>query len=223
MKNLLLLIIVISIFSSCSQKKEESLSADEIWHRYIKTFGDSAILYNTKTIEIYGQSQTSYGLMKIVMKAKFPDKGFYTMTAPDNMFVTYIVNGDSGIIKSPTGTVGMSEEDFLLWKKTGLIYSELYEDSLELVGIETINGRPCYNIEVTTEAEVLHYFIDTANFHVVRIDSKLNTLEIIDIVHIDGLNLVKTNRMIQGKDTFLMEFTSYNINPVIPDSIFDLD
>jgi len=223
MKKLFFFIIVISIFSSCSQKKEKALLADEIWHRYIKTYGDSSTVYNTKTIEIYSQIKSNQGLMKNVLKAKYPDKVVFIMTAPDNRFITYIVNGDSGIIRNATSTVGMSEEDFLLWKKSGLIYSELYEDSLELLGIETINGKPCYDIEVTSEAEILHYFIDTASFHVVRIASKLNKIEIIDLVHVDGLNLVKTSRMIQGSDTFVMEFTDYKLNTDIPDSIFDLE
>ena len=226
MKNLLLLQFLLVLLTSSSSSQNEKLTADGIWQNYLDSCGNQEDILKIKTYSATVISESKYGESRINIKTKYPDKLYTEILYPNNAIVTFIINGDSGIIKSPKGTENIPQSDLIKYREGDKFLLELDFKKLgymiKLIGEEKIRGSDCYIIEIDKKYEKIKYLIDKENFQVLRTITGENITDIFETIKIDGIKLIKTSRSINGTDTMTGNYVEQKLNIEIDDKIFIL-
>ena len=222
----LILISILAILTSCKSGQNEKLTAEEIWGKYIETFGDKKDVKNIKTYSSTNIASSKFGEIKSEVKLKYPDKVYQEIEYPNNAKVIYIVNGDTGIVKSPKGIEPLSKDDIANFKQMALIFPEIHYKQfgykMELKNDTVIESIKLYNVEITTDNEIINYLINKNNFQVYQTISGGYITEIIETKIVDGVRLIKSSKSINGENTMTGNYIKYELNGVINDNIFEL-
>ena len=226
MRNLLVISILVTLFSMHSTAQIESLSCEEIWNNYLQTLGKKEELLKIKSYSSVSKTLSKYGEVVNKLTIKYPDKIHQEMKYPNGAVVTYIINGNSGIVKHPNGQEKISNEEFENFKEMCLIFPELYFDErgykIELIGAEEISDKECYNLKIDTHYESVNYIINSENFQLFRITSGNYITEILETEIINGARMVKKMRSIFESDTMETSYSEYRFNVELPDNLFEL-
>jgi len=215
----LLLFILLPIFGFTHN---ETLTADEIWGNYINTFGDKEEVYSIETYECTFEMSSDFGVTKGRMRIIRPDKVRSDFKYPNGAKVTFLINGDSGIIKSPGGIEPMPEEDLAQFKLTALIFPELTYQILCLNEDEKIEGKNYYSIDMLANNDTLTYLLYKDNFQVYRIIDKNGYTEVLETQHIDNFLLVKWVKYISEENIMVTNYKKQWINRRISKRHFKL-
>ena len=226
MKTLLLIQVLLILLASCSSSQNEKLTVDEIWQNYLDSIGKKEDLLKITTYSATILSDSKFGESRINIKTKYPDKVYTEILYPNNALVTFIINGDSGIIKSPKGIENIPQSDLIKYREGDKLFPELDFKKLGytiiLFGEEKIRGRDCYNLEIDKKYETINYLIDKENFQVLRTMTGANIFDYFETVKIDGINLIKTSRNITGTDTITSNYIELKLNIEIDNNLFKL-
>ncbi|MCT4640179.1 MAG: hypothetical protein N4A72_20955 [Bacteroidales bacterium] len=226
MKSVIFISIIV-ILTSCSANKDKRLTVDEVWTKYIETFGDYETVRNVRTYSNTDIVKTKFGEIKSIAKLKYPDKVYSEIEYPNNEKVIYIMNGDAGIIKSPKGVEFMNKGDIERFSQMSLIFPETYFKQLGynmvLKNDTVVDGNKLYNIEITTNIEKVNYLIKKDGFVMFQIVSDGFITEVLETEIVDGVRLIKSSKNIIGEDIMISNNIKYELNGKIDDSIFELE
>ena len=226
MRNIIILSILFTFIISCSSEQKKELSKDEILEKFIESFGNKEKIMNIKTYSTEKEVKSKYGIIKAITKIKYPDRVYQQMTYPNGAKVTYIVNGNSGIIKSPKGIEIMSKDDILGYKFVALIFPEVhYKEraySYELSENTVVNEKEYYTLILKTDFSISNYLIDQDTYEVYRIIDDKSIYEVCSTIKIDDISLIETSYSISGNDTIFNRNFNSELNMEIDDAIFNM-
>ena len=226
MKNLIFILIISILLTNCANSQNNKLTSEQIWEKYLESFGNKEELLKIKTLSSSSVVDTKNGKIYSKRKIKYPDKVYHEILYPNNMTLTYIVNGDSGIVKSPNGVEYLPLSEVKLYKQSALIFSEIYYKELgykiELIGEEKSNDKRYYNLKVTTEFETLNYLIGQDYFEIYKLISGESTTEVVTSIKIDGINVIKKSKYFREGKEWVANLIEQEFNIEINDSIFNL-
>ena len=222
----LMFITIIALLSSCTNEQNKELSVDEVWGKFIETFGNYNVVKGIKTYSIINIVKSKSRKNKVTLKIKYPDKVYEEIKYANDEKVIYIVNGDTGIIKSPKGIESLNNDEIANFRQMALIFPEIHYKQLgykmTLKDDTIIKGKELYNIEITTNDGIVDYLINKNNFQVFQTISDGFTNEIIETKRVNGVRLIKTSKFISGRDTMIGDYIYYELNGKIDDNIFEL-
>ncbi len=228
MKNMnkLLAIILIIFLSSCSLMKNQKLTVEEIWQKYIDTIGEKEVIENIRTYSTTIVSESESHIYKNRIHIKFPDKVSFEVKRDNFTELIAILNGTRGIIISQTDTTDMSSEEIIEFKEIALIFPEIYINRLnykmELQNDTIIDGRKLYNIKLKNNTKILNYFINKKDFTFFCTISIGEKFEVVETRIVDGVLLIESAKTTTGTNTSISKYTELKLNEEINDSIFEL-
>jgi hypothetical protein len=104
----------------------------------------------------------------------------------------------------------------------GLIFPELYYENIEYNGEESIDSRAYYNFRVQYNGSTLDYLIDKEHFTTFRVIDDRSNMEVLETVEIDGIRIIQSTKTTQVGQVFIAKYYNFQINPELPDSLFEL-
>ena len=227
MKNIILIQIIILFISSCSVSQNQDLTGQEIWVKYLETFGKKDNLLKIKTFSYISDTESEFGNIKAKMILKYPDKIFNEITYSNGAVVTYILNGEKGIVKAPNGNEDLSNDIILSMKNMALIFPELYYIELgyeiKLKGQKDLGKKSFYIITVKTDIETFEYIIDKSNFQIFQLVAGNSVSEYEETAIFEDVRVVKKLIYISEKNKMITRYSNYRINDKVDDDIFEIN
>ncbi len=214
----------------------KGVTAKTVIAAYVKAVGGEKALSKISDITIKRTADTQYGKVGLTTKQKGPNK--YSMTAKMGIMTIQSVTYDGAKAKS-SGMQGKKEitgDELEELKEDAIINKELqYEKlgyKLDLKGIEEINGKECYVIELTTpKGKKATEWYDTQSGLKVRVSKTINTeqgssvqtSDLMDYKEIEGIkypNIISTSI---GPMPIKLMLESVEVNKKIKDTEFSVD
>ncbi|NLX74079.1 MAG: insulinase family protein, partial [Bacteroidales bacterium] len=131
----------------------DNITAREVIERYITAIGGVDAINRIEDITTTAAMSVQGMELKMVSRQKAPDKVLVETFMGNNLLSKQIYDGVKGKIVSPMGEQQLDEEMLQEVKESAAIISELtyFNEgfSVELLGIEAIDGSDCYKISVT--------------------------------------------------------------------------
>lgn len=224
--NKLIAIILIIFLSSCSLMKNQKLTVEEVWQKYIDTIGEKEVLENIRTYSTTIVSESALHIYKNIIHIKFPDKVRFEVKRDNFTELIAILNGTSGVIISETDTTDMSSEEIIEFKEIALIFPEIYFNRLNYkMGLQNdtiIDGRKLYNIQFKNDTKIINYFINKKDFTFFCTISIGEKFEVVETRIIEGVLLIESAKTTTGTNTSISKYTELKLNEEINDSIFEL-
>lgn len=212
------------------------VTAKTVVAAYVKAVGGEKALSKISDITIKRTADTQYGKVGLTTKQKGPNK--YSMTAKMGIMTIQNVTFDGTKAKS-SGMQGKKEitgDELEELKEDAIINKELqYEKlgyKLDLKGIEEINGKECYVLELTNaKGKKTTEWYDTQSGLKVRVSKTINTeqgssvqtSDLMDYKEIEGIkypNIISTSI---GPMPIKLMLESVEVNKKIKDTEFSID
>lgn len=131
----------------------DNITAREVIERYITAIGGVDAINRIEDITTTAAMSVQGMELKMVSRQKAPDKVLVETFMGNSLLSKQIYDGVKGKIVSPMGEQQLDEEMLQEVKESAAIISELtyFNEgfSVELLGIEAIDGSDCYKISVT--------------------------------------------------------------------------
>ncbi len=224
MNKLLLFLGLVIFFSSCSISKNNNLSADEIWENYLKTIGDIEQIKSFKSLSYISIISSPYG--QIVSKTQIicPDKIYREVAYPNKEIITYIINGDKGVVKTSEGIKQLPINEIEA-NDEGLMIPEIYykEFGYPIKLADNFKSNRYFNIIVITENSEINYFIKKSNFNLSYLEINGIKIEILKTNIVNGINFTKNYKTITQKETLIGTYDFIEFNPNIDTNIFQIE
>jgi outer membrane lipoprotein-sorting protein len=213
---------------SCSCGQMETLSANEIWNRYLETFGHREEINKIKTFSVSTTDKTKYGQMPSKRFVRYPDKIHTEYLYPGDIKISYIFNGKNGIMKSSDTIRPMTEFELEAFMEEALIFQQLYYldlgYSIELAGTAEIGDLKCYKLIIQSETgDPLIYYIDQVSFKKINASLGKTYFDHYEMIKIGEVYFDKKQEWSSDNVRYSRTYYDHKINPVINDSVFQID
>jgi len=243
--SVILLAVSIILLTVVSQGFSQSLSdilkkAESNYKNFNQDFKDMAIVFDAKiftpegemTSEMKlftkGEKSRSETLMKFPESANMPE-------GMGSMLVVVISNGqDTWMISPFVGkkklTTEQAEEQ--MHYQTGMNWWRSISDKAKYVGIERINNRECYVLEMEAGEDSLNsrVWVDKNNLFLVQTESKTDSEETMRMIFSDFRRIKDNWELAYKTEGFLNEelmmtilLKSFETNQGLSDDLFDVD
>lgn len=213
---------------------------DEIINRYIQFIGGAENWKSINTITTAGNYNYGGVAFPYVAYSKAPNLYLYVVTYNGKSF-SQAYNGQLGwqidgfknektktILKDKKATSLANEADVEL--ESPFINYQQKGYSVELLGSDTVNSRPCHKLRLLTKSDTAVYFFDKADFALVKKQAVSKNSEMdkapMDIFYSDyqvtgNIKLPhKINCTTAGQRILLITVDSVKLNEPIPDGQF---
>ncbi len=243
--SVILLVVSVILFSTIDQGFSQSLSdilrkAESNYKNFNQDFKDMSMVFDSKIYTPEGEMTSEMKLFtkgeksrsEIVMQ--FP-KAAGMPEGMGSMQTIIIFDGqDNWMISSFTGKTKLTPEqtEEQMQYQTGMNWWRSISDKAKYVGIEKIEGRECYLLELEMERESLYsrIWVDKNNLFLVQTEGKNDSGETMRMIFSDFRKIkgewefaYKTEMFINGKLMFTLLVKSYKLNQGLSDDLFDVD
>jgi len=211
---------------------DADMTAEKVYDMYFEAIGGKENLENIQDMK--QEATTSMGGMtlNIVTYKKAPNKFKMEMLMNGNVMTKQLYDGEKGSVTSPQGTQELQGEQLEQMKYQAIMNQELKYDELgvksTLKGIEKVNGKDAYKVEVILPNETKFYdFFDTETGLRLQTKTTAQTPQgeftqvqsFTDYTEVDGIKFPFTIST-SGMQNLTMEIQSIEINKGIEDSVF---
>lgn len=229
--------LALLFFSTLGAKSQ---TADEIINRYIQFIGGAQNWESIKTITTAGNYNYGGVAFPYVAWSKAPNLYLYVVTFNGKSF-SQAYNGQVGwridgfknektktILKDKQATALANEADvelesiFINYRQKGY--------TVELLGSDSVNSRPCHKIRLLAKGDTTVYYFDQTDFSLLEKQAASKNSEMdkapMDIFYSDyqltgKIKLPhKINCTTAGQRILLITVDSVKLNDPIPDSLF---
>lgn len=212
------------------------LTAEKVIENYISAVGGASSMRELRDITINMRTTIQGMEIEMQIQQKAPDKFKSAMMMGGNVMQQQVFDGTRGKASGMQGTMELEGEMLDEIKVQAIMNPELtYEKrgyTLTLEGIETINGKTAYMVEVTSPKNItITEFFDTETGLRLRTlssrESPMGTVTQItdydDYRSVEGLKFPYIMKQQFGPQIFDMKVTSIEINAGLEDEVFSLD
>ncbi len=238
-KIFLIALAAIFVFSGTyAAEKPVLMTGEQILQKYVKATGGEAAHKEIKNMVVNATfSMPAMGLnanMKVYTER--PNKMYTIMESEALGKIESGTDGntvwDNSSMTGPSIKTGAERESVLLnssldnytdWQK--------YYSSLEYIGTENVDGKPCYKLLMKTKDSIdITSYIETATDLIIRMDMIMETqmgkitMEsyLSDYKTVSGIKIAhKTVNKVMGQEIHTV-FNSVEINTTLPEGIFDI-
>ncbi len=214
----------------------KGVTAKTVISNYVKAVGGEKALNKISDITIKRTAETQYGKVNMTTQQKSPNK--YCMTAKMGIMTIQKVTFDGAKAKS-SGMQGKKEitgDELDELKEEAIINQELqYEKlgyKLNLKGIEEVNGKDCYVVEITNKKDKkTTEWYDAETGLKVRVAKPINTeqgtsiqtSDLLEYKEIDGIKYPNVISTSIGPMPIKLMLESVEVNKKIKDSEFTVE
>jgi outer membrane lipoprotein-sorting protein len=243
--SVILLVVSVILFSAIGQGFSQSLSdilrkAESNYKNFNQDFKDMSMVFDSKIYTPEGEMTSEMKLFtkgeksrsEIVMQ--FPEAAGMPEGMGSMQTIIIFDGQDNWMISSFTGKTKLTPEqtEEQMQYQTGMNWWRSISDKAKYVGIEKIEGRECYLLELEMERESLYsrIWVDKNNLFLVQTEGKNDSGETMRMIFSDFRKIkgewefaYKTEMFINGKLMFTLLVKSYKLNQGLSDDLFDVD
>jgi outer membrane lipoprotein-sorting protein len=218
--------------------QNETPSVDEIVQKHTQAMGGADKLKSLRTVKMTGSATVAGMEAPTVMVAKRPDKVRMDLTVMDQKVIQGADGSSAWMINPFMGgpdAQPMTDEMAADFRSSAELEGPLVDykakgNTLELLGKESVDGKPAYKLKLTRNggrSDVL--FLDAATYMQVKALSHRNLMgtetdiETLtsDFKEVDGFKMAhKIDQSANGNPAFSMTVEKIEINVPVDDSIF---
>jgi len=234
-------ILLLVIGQGFSQSVSEILKkAESNYKNFNQDFEDMAMIFDSKLYTPEGEMTSEMKLFtkgeksrsEIVMQ--FPESAGMPEGMESMQTITIFDGQDSWMISPFAGKMKLTDvqADGQMQYQTGMNWWSSISDKAKYIGIERINNRECYVLEIEAEGETLYtrIWVDKNELFLVQTESKNDSGEIMQMVFSDFRKIkgewelaYKTEGFIDEVLMMAIFLKSFEINQGISDDLFDAD
>lgn len=206
------------------------ITASEVIERYLQAIGGLAAIQNIQDVTTNATAAIQGMELKIVTRQKAPDKLLVETMMGNNVISKQVFDGEKGKVTSPMGEQELEGEMLDQMKEGSAIIAEtnyLKEGfSLELLGIETIDNRECYKINITRPSgnESLAYYAVADGLKYREVSTTPQGSMVTNMLNyeaIDGFMFPKAINQSVGPQSFDVTIDRIEINTGLEDALFE--
>lgn len=243
--SVILLVVSVILFSAIGQGFSQSLSdilreAKNNYKNFNQDFKDMAMIFDSKIYTPEGEMTSE---MKLFTKGE-KSRSEIMMQFPESagmpegmgsMQTIIIFNGqDNWMVSSFTGKTKLTPEqtEEQMQYQTGMNWWKSISDKAKYVGIERINNRECYVLEIEAGEDSLYsrVWVDKNNLFLVQTESKIDSGETMRMIFSDFRKIkdnwelaYKTEGFIDEVPMMTILLKSFEMNQGLSDDLFDID
>lgn len=243
--SVILLVVSVILFSAIGQGFSQSLSdilrkAESNYENFNQDFKDMSIVFDAK---IYTPEGEMLSEMKLFLKGE-KSRSEIVMQFPEaagmpegmgSMLVVVIFDGqDNWMISSFTGKTKLTPEqtEEQMQYQTGMNWWRSISDKAKYVGIERINNRECYVLEIEAGGDSFYsrVWVDKKNLFLVQTETRIDSGETIRMIFSDFRKIkgewefaYKTEGFMDEVPMMTILLKSFEINQGLSDDLFDAD
>jgi outer membrane lipoprotein-sorting protein len=237
--SVILLVVSVILFLVVSQGFSQSVSeilrkAESNYKNFNQDFKDMSIVFDTKIYTPEGEMASE---MKLFTKGE-KSRSEIVMQMPEGMgsMQTIIIfdGQDTWMITSFMGKQKLTTEEAeeQMQYQTGMNWWKSISDKAKYVGIEKVNNRECYVLELKMERESPYsrIWVDKNSLFLVQTEGKSSSEESMRMIFSDFRKIeggwefpYKTEMFLNEKPMFTLLVKSYKLNQSLPDELFDVD
>jgi len=203
------------------------VTAESILKKYVDAIGGEKNLLKVKDLTIK-MTTTMQGMsINVDTYKKTPNKLKNEVSSGAMVFQTQLFDGTQGSVTSMKGTEALKDTDLADMKIQAVMNLELYYPKYNiktnLKGIENINGKDAYMIEVTLPSgtQSTDYY-DVESGLKVRSLEKEGETDFSDYKDVNGLKFPYTISQEMGPQTMKLQVASIEMNTKLKDAIFQI-
>ncbi len=241
----ILLWVSVILLTGISQGFSESLSdileeAKARYNDFNRDIKDMSLVFDFKMYMPEGEMTSE---MKLFTKGE-KSRSEIMMQIPEaagmpegmrSMQTIIIFDGqDTWMISPFTGKAKLTPEqtEEQMQYQTGMSWWKSISDKAKYVGIEKVNNRECYLLELKMERASPYnkIWVDRKNLFLVQTEGKISSGETMRMIFSDFRKIkagwefpYKVEMFIDGKPMFILLVKSYKLNQGLPDELFDAD
>jgi len=235
----ILSVVSVILFLVVGQGFSQSLSdilrqAESNYKNFNQDFKDMAMVFDTKIYTPQGELASE---MKLFTKGE-KSRSEIVMQMPEGMgsMQTIIIfdGQDTWMITSFTGKQKLTTEEAeeQMQYQTGMNWWKSISDKAKYIGIEKVNNRECYVLELKMERESPYsrIWVDKNNLFLVQTEGKSSSEESMRMMFSDFRKIeggwefpYKVEMFLNEKPMFTLLVKSYKLNQSLPDELFDVD
>lgn len=243
--SVILLAVSVILSSAVGLGFAQSLSdilreAENNYKNFNQDFKDMAMVFDSK---IYAPEGEMTSEMKLFTKGEksrseiviqFPESAGMP-EGMESMQTIIIFDGqDTWMVSSFTGKTKLTdvEAEEQMQYQTGMNWWRFISDKAKYVGIERVNNRECYVLEIEAGETSLYsrVWVDKNNLFLVQTEGKNDSGETMRMIFSDFRKIkdkwefaYKTEMFINEKLTFTLLVKSFEVNQGLSDDLFDVD
>jgi outer membrane lipoprotein-sorting protein len=235
----ILLAVSVTLFFAIGQGFSQSLSdilrkAESNYKNFNQDFKDVSIVFDAKIYTPEGEMTSE---MKLFTKGE-KSRSEIVMQMPEgmgSMHTIIIFDGqDNWMISSFTGKTKLTPEqtEEQMQYQTGMNWWQSISDKAKYIGIERINNRECYVLEIEAGGDSLYskIWVDKNNLFLVQTEVKNDSGETMRMIFSDFRKIkgewefaYKTEGFIDEVPMMTILLKSFEINQGLSDDLFDVD
>jgi len=243
--SVILLVISVTLFFAMDQGFSQSLSdilikAESNYKNFNQEFKDMAIVFDTKIYTPEGEMTSEMKLFSKGEKSRseiimqFPESAGMPQGMGSMQTIIIFDGRDTWMISPFAGknklTTQQAEEQ--MQYQTGMNWWKSIPDNAKYIGMERINNRECYIIEIKTEEASLYgkIWVDKNNLFLVQTEGEGDSGQTMRMVFSDFRKIkdnwelpYKTEGFLDGEQMMTVLLKSFEINQGLSDDLFDVD
>jgi len=214
----------------------EGLTAEKVIDRYLEARGGVEKIAAISNAVISGSMSMGGMALSMVNRVMAPNKSAKEMTMNDQVMVNRVFDGEKGVTTQMGQTVPFSPEEVAATKIDGhLIPETVYSEegvTLSLDGVEDVEGKPAYVIEVTLPGgQVSKRAYDVTTGLLVKTSRAMNTpqgemtqvMTYSDYREVSGVQFPYLTKMSMGPQKVDIKVDEVKVNTEMDPSIFEVD
>ena len=212
------------------------LTAEMVIDAYVQAIGGAEKLKAVKDVTTKMKATVQGMQLEAVTKQKAPNKYFTEMTMGGNVLQKQIFDGTRGSVTAMGQTQEITGDDLEDLKLQSVLFPELrYAElgyTMELVGIEQVNGEDAYRVRITNASGQVHneYFSVNTRLRLKSQRSQETPMGDVsvetaydDYRDVNGILFPFEIRQQAGPQTINMEVQSVEIDTNMSDDVFNIE
>lgn len=210
------------------------ITAQSVLKKYIEAVGGEANIVKIKDLTLKGTMKIQGMSLSLNMTYKMPGKFLMEMLMNGQSVQKEVLNGETARMSGMQGNKNITGEELERLKLESELFPETKYDILgyktELKGIENINGKDAYVIDITSPSNSVtteYYAVETGlKIRSVSISETetgkiAQTTDVMDYTTINNVQFPKLMKTTMGPQSFEVNVNLIEINTNVPDQIFD--
>ncbi len=243
--SVILLVVSVILFSAIGQGFSQSLSdilreAENNYKNFNQDFKDMAMIFDSKIYTPEGEMTSEMKLFTKGEKSRseimmqFPESAGMPEGMGSMQTIIIFDGQDNWMVSSFTGKTKLTPEqtEEQMQYQTGMNWWKSISDKAKYVGIERINNRECYVLEIEAGEDSLYsrVWVDKNNLFLVQTESKIDSGETMRMIFSDFRKIkdnwelaYKTEGFIDEVPMMTILLKSFEMNQGLSDDLFDID